>query len=171
VAAAAVLRGGRVVASHIAHGEAGAAYAPGFLALREGPLLAAAVDALDARPDVLLVDATGRDHPRWAGLATQLGWALDLPTIGVTHRPLVARGAWPADAAGAVSPLRIGDEVVAHWLRTRAGMRPLAVHAGWRTTAATACAVVVPLCRMRTPEPLRQARRIARTGRSALSAR
>ncbi|HSD03229.1 MAG TPA: endonuclease V, partial [Gaiellales bacterium] len=60
MAAAAVLRGGRVVASHIAHGEAGAAYAPGFLALREGPLLAAPVDELDARPDVLLVDATGR---------------------------------------------------------------------------------------------------------------
>ncbi|MBV8941103.1 MAG: endonuclease V [Solirubrobacterales bacterium] len=42
---------------------------PGTLALREGRLLEAAVRALPAMPDVLLVNATGRDHPRGAGLA------------------------------------------------------------------------------------------------------
>jgi hypothetical protein len=56
----------------------------------EGPLLEAAVRALPAQPDVLLVDATGRDHPRRGGLALHLGAALDLPTVGVTHRPPVA---------------------------------------------------------------------------------
>jgi deoxyribonuclease V len=30
--------------------------------------------------DALLVDATGRDHPRRAGLALHLGAMLDLPT-------------------------------------------------------------------------------------------
>jgi deoxyribonuclease V len=148
-------------------GAAGAAYAPGLLALREGALLAEAVERLEGRPDVVLLDATGRDHPRRAGLATHLGWALDLPTIGVTHRPLVAKGAWPADAVGAASPLRIGTEVVGSWLRTRSGARPLAVHAGWRTTVAVANDAILALCRVRTPEPLRQARRLARTARAA----
>ncbi|HEY8236284.1 MAG TPA: endonuclease V, partial [Gaiellaceae bacterium] len=75
---------------------AGNAYEPGLLALREGPVLETAVRALTARPDALLVDATGRDHPRRAGLALQLGAILDLPSVGVTHRPLLADGDWPA---------------------------------------------------------------------------
>ena len=170
VAAAAVLLDGRVVGTRIVHGAAGAAYTPGLLALREGALLASAVDSLDPRPDAVLVDATGRDHPRRAGLATHLGWALELPTIGVTHRPLLAAGAWPARNAGAASPLRIDGEVVGCWLRTRSGARPLAVHAGWRTTAATACDIVRSLSLVRTPEPLRQARRLARTERSSPAA-
>jgi deoxyribonuclease V len=33
------------------------------------------------RPDVLLVNATGRDHPRQAGLGVQLGAVLGLPTV------------------------------------------------------------------------------------------
>jgi deoxyribonuclease V len=45
-----------------------ASYERGLLALREGALLEAAVRALATPPDVLLVDATGRDHPRRAGL-------------------------------------------------------------------------------------------------------
>jgi deoxyribonuclease V len=55
----------------VVSGEAGAPYLPGLLALREGALLEAAVRALPRPPEVLLVDATGRDHPRRAGLATQ----------------------------------------------------------------------------------------------------
>src|SRR5262245_10631523 len=82
----------------VATGEAGAPYEPGLLALREGALLEAAVRALSEPPDVLLVAATGRDHPRRAGLALHLGAALDLPTVGVTHRPLAAEGEWPKDA-------------------------------------------------------------------------
>jgi deoxyribonuclease V len=167
VTAAVATQDGRIVATRVVPGVAGAAYAPGVLALRQGALLAEAVEGLEQRPDVVLLDATGRDHPRRAGLATHLGWALDLPTIGVTHRPLIAQGAWPDDAPGAASPLRIDAEVVGCWLRTRSGARPLAIHAGWRTTVPVARIVVQSLCRVRTPEPLRHARRLARTARAA----
>ena len=88
----------------VVRGVARAAYEPGLLALREGPLLEAAVRALPSLPDVLLVDATGRDHPRGAGLALQLGAILALPTVGVTHRPLLASGAWPPDERGSRTP-------------------------------------------------------------------
>jgi deoxyribonuclease V len=81
--------------SAVVPGRAGTPYEPGLLALREGPLLEAAVRALPAQLDVLLVDATGRDHPRRSGLALHLGAVLDLPTVGVTHRPLVARASGP----------------------------------------------------------------------------
>ena len=164
-AAAAVGADGPVA---VVRGAAGAPYRAGRLALRQGPLLEAAVRALEgARPDVLLVDATGRDHPRRAGLATHLGAILDLPTVGVTHRPLLACGDWPAEERGAVAPLVVDGETVGAWLRVAPRRRPLAVHAAWRTDVETAIAVVLAATgRVRTPEPLRRARRAARRARS-----
>lgn len=167
-AGAAVVRGEQVVATTVVTGEARAGYEPGLLALREGPLLTAALRALPEPPDVVLVDATGRDHPRRAGLALHLGAVLDVPTVGVTHRPLLAAGEWPADDAGATSPLELDGDVVGAWLRTKRGMRPLAVHAAWRTDPATAIRIVLAtLAGARTPEPLRAARRAARVARAS----
>ncbi len=146
---------------------AAAPYEPGRLGLREGEALAAVVVALEVRPDVLVVDATGRDHPRRAGLALHLGALLDLPSIGVTHRPLLATGAAPGPEPGDAAPLLLGDDVVGAWLRTNARARPVAVHAGWRTDADTAVAVArACLGPARTPEPLRRARVLARTTRA-----
>jgi deoxyribonuclease V len=166
-AGAAIVRRGRIVESAVVEGEAGDFYEAGLLALREGPVLESAVNALTQRPEVLLVDATGRDHPRRAGLALHLGALLDIPTVGVTHRPLLAVGEL-ADR----SPLRIGDETVGFWLVTRRGTRPLAVHAAWRTDAETAVELVLAsLGDARTPEPLRAARTAARTSRSSRRSR
>ena len=151
----------------VATGVAGAAYEAGLLALREGPLLEAAVRALPSAPESLLVNATGRDHPRRAGVALHLGAVLDLPTAGITHRPLLAAGDWPPDETGAHSPLLLEGELVGYWLRTRAGTRPLAVHAAWRTEPDTALELVVAASEgRRTPEPLRLARRAARLARA-----
>jgi deoxyribonuclease V len=166
-AAAAVLSGRQVLAEADVTGRAGGAYAPGLLALREGRCLEAAVRSLAVAPDVLLVDATGRDHPRRAGLALQLGAVLDLATVGVTHRPLCARGAWPDDVRGATKPLLLGGERVGAWVRTRPRGRPLAVHAGWQTAVEVAIEVVLMATSgRRTPEPLRRARALARTARA-----
>ena len=166
-AAAAVLRGREVISEATVVGEAAGPYIPGLLALREGPCLEAAVRALALAPDVLLVDATGADHPRGAGLALHLGAVTGLPTIGITHRPLLADGPWPADEPGARSPLTLEDAQVGAWVRTRAGARPVAVHAGWRTTLEVAIKVVLS-CSIghRTPEPFRHARRLARIARA-----
>jgi deoxyribonuclease V len=151
----------------VATGEAGAPYQPGLLALREGPALAAAVGALEQTLDVLLVDATGRDHPRRAGLALHLGFVLDLPTVGVTHRPLLATGSWPEDELGARAPLVLEGSVVGYWLCTRPGTRPLAVPAAWRTDPELAVeTVLAALAGYRAPEPLRRARRAAREARA-----
>jgi deoxyribonuclease V len=167
-AGAAILRGAGDVITVASTGEAGAPYVPGLLVRREGLLLEAAVRALPELPDVLLVDATGRDHPRKAGLALHLGAVLDVPTVGVTHRPLLAEGEWPADERGARSPLVLEGEVVGHWVRTRPGTRPLACHAAWRTDPDTAAELVLALTgQRRTPEPLRQARTAARRARAA----
>jgi deoxyribonuclease V len=166
-AGAAVTHRRRLLAGATSSGPAGGPYLPALLALREGPLLEQAVRALPIAPEVLVVNATGRDHPRRAGLALQLGAVLGLPTVGVTTRPLVAEGDWPADQRGATAPLLLGGEVVGCWVRTRPGARPVAVHAAWQTDAQDAVQVVLAATRRaRTPEPLRRARTLARTRRA-----
>jgi deoxyribonuclease V len=166
-AGAAVTHRHRLLAGATVSGPAGGPYLPTLLALREGPLLEQAVRALAIAPEVLMVNATGRDHPRRAGLALQLGVVLGLPTVGVTTRPLVAEGAWPVDQRGATTPLLEGGEVVGYWVRTRAGAKPVAVHAAWQTDAQDAVQVVLAATRRaRTPEPLRRARTLARTRRA-----
>ena len=121
-------------------------------------------------PDVLLVDATGRDHPRRAGLALHLGAVLDVPTVGVTHRPLLATDGWPPDEKGGASPLVLDGEVVGAWLRTRPGTRPLAVQPpGARMSIPQLRSLMASLSRSRTPEPLRLARTLAREARATAS--
>jgi deoxyribonuclease V len=167
-AGAALMRADRhLVGAAVARGQAGGPYRPGLLALREGRLLEAALRALPQRPEVVIANATGRDHPRGAGLALHLGAVLDLPSVGVTDRPLLASGADPGPDRGARSPLLLDGAEVALLVRTRAGARPLVIHPGWRTDLDTAVSVVLAaIRRARTPEPLRRARLKARTARA-----
>ena len=94
-AAAALIRGRRRYGHYLTIGSAGAAYEPGLLALRMGEILEAAVRGLPESPDVLLVDATGRDHPRRAGLALHLSVPCSIcrPSVSRTARwsPPVSR--------------------------------------------------------------------------------
>lgn len=154
----------------VIEGSALAPYRSGYLAAREGALLEAGLRALLVECpalDVILVDATGRDHPRRAGLALHIGAVLDVPTVGVTHRPLLASGPEPSNQVGASTELVLDGLVVGRWLRTQASVRPLAVHAAWRTDDRTAAEVVLRVTgRARTPEPLRLARMAAREARA-----
>ncbi len=154
--AAVCLAEGRPAVVCVSSGETTASYEPGLLALREGPLLESVVRQLPLQPEVLIVNATGRDHPRRAGLALHLGWCLSLPTIGVTRNPLIARGGWPENAPAASAPLKIDGEVVGYWFRAAKNHPPLAVHAGWRTNPETALRIMRRFAgRWRTPEPIR----------------
>ncbi len=168
-AAASLIRSDRNVVTVAEAASAGACYEAGLLALREGSLLESVVRKLPCPPDVLLINATGRDHPRRAGLAFHLGALLELPTVGVTHRPLLADGEWPELVRGAHSQLLLAGERVGYWLCTRSNTRPLAVHAAWRTDPDIALAVVLAASSgtARTVEPIRLARRVAREARAA----
>ena len=72
----------------------------------------------------------------------------------MTTRPLVAEGDWPVDQRGATTPLLVDGEVVDCWVRTRAGAKPVAVHAAWQTDAQDAVQVVLAATRRaRTQSP------------------
>ena len=165
--AAVVIEGERVLCTAIIDGVTASAYEPGLLALREGALLEGALRALPIQPDVVLVNATGRDHPRRAGLALHLGAMVGLPTVGVTDRPLVADGTAPGPRREDTSPLFLDGGVVAVWVRTKTAARPVVAHAAWRTDCDVARSLVLSSTgRWRTPQPLRLARQLARSARS-----
>ena len=93
-------------------GRADFPYVPGYLSFREAPAVLEAFAGLGCRPDVLMLDGQGIAHPRRFGLASHVGVLLDLPTVGVTNRLLLATGVWPEDRRGATLPFRIGQETV-----------------------------------------------------------
>lgn len=158
-----------IEAQVVVSGRVAAPYRPGLLALRQGPMLAKAVSRLHLVPDVLLVDATGLDHPRGAGLAVQLGAVVDLPTVGVTDRPLLGTGDPPMPVRSARSPVLLDGVVVGFWVTTRTGARPILAHAAWRTSPEIAAEVVLLASTQaaRTPVPLQEARRVAREARAS----
>ncbi|MEM0174433.1 MAG: endonuclease V, partial [Sulfolobaceae archaeon] len=67
-------------------GEVKFPYIPGYLFMREAPLMLSLLD--NSKCDLVLVDGHGLAHPRMAGIATVIGVLQDLPTIGVAKSKL-----------------------------------------------------------------------------------
>jgi len=64
-------------------------YIPTYLAYRETPPMVKALKRLKRRPDLVIVDAHGRMHPRRCGAASHIGVVLNIPTIGVAKSHLI----------------------------------------------------------------------------------
>ena len=121
-------------------------------------------------PRVLHADVAGRDHcpARRVGQSALLRRLLDLPTVGITQRPLLAAGSSPADSRGPSACCRsaTGRRV----LGADPSKRPSARRPPWRVNLPTAVKLVQAATAHRTPEPLRRARHSARTARPEASA-
>ena len=146
-------------------------YVPGLLSFREIPALLAAIEQLEALPDLLLCDGHGLAHPRRFGLACHLGVLLERPTLGCAKTLLCGHHAELAPTRGATVPLRDGaspdrpGEVTGAVLRTQTGVRPVYVSIGHLVELADAVEVVLHCAsRYRLPEPLRLAHTMAKSG-------
>ena len=146
-------------------------YVPGYLGFREVPALLAAWEKLTHRPDLVLVDGHGIAHPRRFGVATHLGIALDVPTIGVAKSGLVGTPAAPlGPAPGATAALVWEGRRIGAVLRTRRGAGPLWISPGHRISLPSALAWVRRCGRgYRLPEPTRLAHRAANAARLAVA--
>jgi deoxyribonuclease V len=166
-AAAVIMQGHSVVATATATRKLMSPYKPGYLALTVGPILEDVVQALSQPPDIIIVNAAGRDHIRGAGLAIQLGAALGVPTVGVTEQPEIGVALQPGAHRGDWTPVRINNRLVGFRVRSLASANPIMAHAGWLTTPETARDIVLRVTgRMRVPEPLQRARQLSRKLRS-----
>lgn len=140
-------------------------YVPGLLSFREGPGVLAALEQLEALPDLLLCDGQGIAHPRRLGIASHLGVLLDVPSIGVGKSRLTGWHEAVGPEKGDWVPLwdrRGGSEVIGAVLRSRRGCLPLYISIGHRISLATAIELVLACTpRYRLPETTRQAHRLA----------
>jgi deoxyribonuclease V len=162
-AAAVVMQGHLVVATATATRQLARPYQPGYLSLTIGPILEDVTAALSVRPDLMLVNAAGRDHVRGAGLAIQLGAAIDVPTVGVTEHPDVGEAPEPDSHRGDWTPVRINNRLVGFRVRTLSKASPVMAHAAWLTTPDTARDTVLRTTgRQRMPEPLQRARELSK---------
>ena len=137
-------------------------YIPGLLSFRETPAVLAALGRLKTAPDLLLCDGQGIAHPRRCGLASHIGLAADIPSIGVAKTRLIGADREPPDRRGAWAPLIDAGETIGAVLRTRVGVKPLYVSIGHRVSLATAIRFTLACCtRYRLPETTRHAHRLA----------
>lgn len=107
-------------------------YIPTFLSFREGPAIISAFRSLKTKPDLLMIDGCGINHPRSAGLATHIGVALDIATIGVAKRLLCGTVEEPTSVGEHNLILLDGQYVGASLLSKRALSR-LSSHQGIRS--------------------------------------
>ena len=136
-------------------------YISTFLSFREGPAIVNAFRKLRTRPDLLLIDGAGINHPRCAGLATHIGVALDVPTIGITKKILCGKGAQPVNA-GDVSPLVHRDKKVGWLLKSSQKSKPIIVAPGHRISLESSLSIVKACLRgHKLPEPARLAHEYA----------
>ena len=176
VSAVVALRGGDVVAREHATVPLSTPYIPGLLAFREGESIVAALASLNADPDLLVLDGSGRIHYREAGIATHVGVCFDVPAVGVAKSLLCGSPRRSTDslAAGEAVPIEADDSmtapdgtVVGHAYQSRqypnsTRINPLYVSPGHRLDAAAATDCVAACGgEYKLPRPTRLADRYA----------
>ena len=142
-------------------------YISTYLTFREMPLLLellGAVRVAGRLPEVLLVDGTGILHQRHAGIASHLGVAAGLPTVGVTKKLLCGQVDLEGLEPGQSRPVVLDEEIVGVALRpTATSRRPIFVSPGTGVDLRFSERVVRKLLiGRRLPEPLYWADRLSR---------
>ncbi|MDH3382103.1 MAG: endonuclease V [Flavobacteriaceae bacterium] len=130
-------------------------YIPSYLSYREAPAIIEAVNKLEKKPNVLLVDGHGIAHPRKIGLASHTGLSLDIPTIGIAKALL----------CGEVKEERIiiGESTRGYQLIAKEHANPLFVSPGHKVGLKNSLEIVKNCIRLphKLPEPLHLAHRYA----------
>ncbi|MDF2577944.1 MAG: nfi [Chlamydiales bacterium] len=134
-------------------------YIPGYLGFREAPALVKAIQKLNKKPDLILVDGHGISHPRGLGIASHIGVLLDIPTIGVAKSILVGKPKRSLeDQPGDITELEWKGKTIGFMLKTKKRCNPLIIAPGHRISFETSLQIVNECLRgYRLPEPTRQA--------------
>ncbi|MBU0470365.1 MAG: endonuclease V [Nanoarchaeota archaeon] len=131
-------------------------YKPGFLAYREMPAMIEAYNKLDEEPDILLVKGPGILHPRKIGIASHLGLALNVPTIGVQNKLML----------GNIEKGKIilNNEVVGFEIKTKEHAKPIYVSPGHQVSLGTVLNLIpkIIIFPHKLPEPLHLAHKASR---------
>jgi len=142
----------RVIEEKIAVKKTSLPYIPTFLAFRELPVAISAVQKLEVKPDVFMIDGHGRAHPRRLGLASHFGLIVDAPTIGVAKNLLCGK---IRDIEDEWKPIVDGNEIIGAAVFSGRSKRPIYVSVGHKISLESAIKIVLNCAKYRIPEPIR----------------
>jgi len=149
---------GELLAEATAKVVPGLPYVPTYLGFRELEPVRAALDNLEERPDVLMVDGHGILHPRGLGTACHVGVVLDQPTIGVGKSHLCGR----VEGRPPEAEVWLDGEVKGYALWANARVKnPVYVSPGHRMDRESSLALAKRFLKHRVPEPVRRAHALA----------
>lgn len=142
-------------------------YIPGFLAFRELPILLELLNQVrrdDRMAEVLIVDGNGALHERQAGIASHLGVAGDIATIGVGKSLLCGKVKLDGMRKGDVRAVILNGLPVAQALKTSPRGRPIFISPGHLVDLTFAVELAKRLIHgNRVPAPIHHAHAISRT--------
>jgi len=131
-------------------------YIPGLLSFREAPAIIKAFHTLKIKPDLLVIDGCGINHPRFAGLATHVGVILNVATIGVTKNILCGNSEQQPCEEGDACMMKYNGREIAYYFKSKNGCRPIIVAPGHKITLETSLSLIkTSICKHKLPEPTR----------------
>ena len=158
---------GELVWSHTVSRETNFPYISGFLAFRELPILLELIaEVRDANQlaEVTMVDGSGILHPRRSGVASMLGVAAGLRTIGVTKKILCGKPTEQLLPNNKMVNVAVDDEILGGaMLPTTGSLRPLYFSPGHRMNIDATLLLSRQQCsHYRLPMPIYWADKISR---------
>ncbi len=130
-------------------------YIPGLLSFREAPAIINAFHALKTKPDLLIIDGCGINHPRFAGLATHVGVILNVATIGVAKNLLCGNGEVPCEE-GESCMIKYSNREIGYYFKSKKGSNPLIVAPGHKISLETSLKLIKNCThKHKLPEPTR----------------
>ena len=134
-------------------------YITTYLSFRELPVLLPLIDAVRRRgllADAILVDGNGRLHQRLAGIASHLGVAADVRTVGIGKKLLCGQvdldGLMPEESR----PVEYHGDIIAAAVKGTPGSKPIFVSVGHQVDLQFAVDLVQSLFHgHRLPQPQR----------------
>lgn len=141
-------------------------YIPTFLSFRELPMLLTLVENVRRQnrlADMFFVDGNGILHDRRMGIASMLGIAADIATVGISKKLLCGRVDWEGMKHLETRTVIDGDEVLGVAIRSRSRSKPIFVSPGHRVDLGTAVKTASQLLGgHRLPEPTYWADKLSR---------
>ncbi len=130
-------------------------FVSGFRSYREMPFILKTYEKLEQKPDLIIVDGHGKLHPRQFGIASHLGMALNIPTIGVAKKLILGEV-----KSGKVY---LGNDHCGLELKTKEAANPIFVSPGHKVSMGSSLrivrdAIILP---HKMPEPVHVAHKFA----------
>ncbi|MBP1910686.1 endonuclease V [Methanolobus bombayensis] len=132
-------------------------YIPTYLNFREGQAIASVFMEIENKPDIIVFDSCGINHPIKAGMATYFGAVMGIPTIGVSKKILCGSSQIPVEVGESQKLIYKGEQV--GWLyKSNKRSNPIIIAPGHGVSVESSLDIVKHCLKgYKLPEPTRLA--------------